>query len=148
MVMPRMVLTPNRSLCSWPPPPNPLSLGERGSQIYSLLAQGEGHEGIQTVESQRHPKAVRDSMNYRVDWTEEADQQLAAVWTMAGDRTAVAFAALRIEQRLGLDPLTQGEARDDFDIRILFDGPLGVMYRVDVFARTVVVVPVGASRSG
>ncbi len=86
-------------------------------------------------------------MNYRVDWTEEADQQLAAVWTAADDRTAVTVAAQRIEQRLGLDPLTQGEARDDFDVRILFDGPLGVVYRVDVFARTVIVVSVGSSRS-
>lgn len=86
-------------------------------------------------------------MNYRVDWTEEADRQLAAAWTIADDQTALTVAAQRIEQRLGLDPLTQGEARDDFDVRILFDGPPGVVYRVDVFTRTVIVVSVGPSRS-
>jgi hypothetical protein len=86
-------------------------------------------------------------MNYRVDWAEEAEQQLAAVWTSAVDRTAVTVAAQRIEQRLGLNPLLQGEARDDFDVRILFDDPLGVVFRVDVFARTVIVVSVGLSKT-
>jgi hypothetical protein len=86
-------------------------------------------------------------MNYRVDWTEEAERQLAAVWTTAVDRTAVSVAAQRIEQRLSLNPLIQGEARDDFDVRILFHDPLGVVFRVDVFARTVIVVSVGPSKS-
>ena len=82
-----------------------------------------------------------------MDWTEEAERQLAAVWTTAVDRTAVTDAAQRIEQRLSLNPLVQGEARDDFDVRILFDDPLGVVYRVDIFARTVIVVSVGPSRT-
>lgn len=87
-------------------------------------------------------------MNYRVDWTEEAEQKLAAAWIESEDRAAITSAARRIEQRLGLNPLTSGEARDDFDVRILFDGPLGVVYRVDVFARVVVIVSVGPSRPG
>jgi hypothetical protein len=45
-----------------------------------------------------------------------------------------------------LNPLTQGEDRDDFDYRIRFDGPLGAVYRVDVPGRVVVIVSVGPSR--
>jgi hypothetical protein len=86
-------------------------------------------------------------MSYRVDWAEEAEQQLAAIWTTASDRTAVTVAARRIEERLHINPLVHGEARDDFDVRILFDDPLGVVYRVDIFARTVIVVSVGLSRT-
>lgn len=85
-------------------------------------------------------------MNYRVDWTDEAEQKLAAQWMASNDRAAVTAAARRIEQRLGLDPLTQGEARNDFDVRILFDGPLGVVYRVEVITKVVIIVSVGPSR--
>ena len=85
-------------------------------------------------------------MNYRVDWTEEAEQRLAALWTASSDRADITAAARRIEQRLGLSPLTQGEARDEFDFRILFDGPLGAVYRVDMPGRVVVIVSVGPRR--
>jgi hypothetical protein len=84
-------------------------------------------------------------MNYRVEWTSEADSQLAALWVAAADRNAVTVAARRVEQRLGMDPFNQGEARDDFDVRVVYDDPLTVVFRVDVFARSVVVVSVGWS---
>jgi hypothetical protein len=85
-------------------------------------------------------------MNYRVDWTEEAEQKLAELWTSSNDRAGITAAARRIEQRLRLNPLTQGEARDDFDFRILFDGPLGAVYRIGMPGRVVVIVSVGPSR--
>jgi hypothetical protein len=84
-------------------------------------------------------------MNYRVEWTEEAEQRLAAVWMEAEDRAAVTAAARRLEQSLGYNPFGAGEARDDFDARLAFDGPIGMFYRVDVFARAVIVVSVGRS---
>jgi hypothetical protein len=37
-------------------------------------------------------------MNYRVDWTEEAEQRLAALWTASNDRNGITAAARRIEQ--------------------------------------------------
>jgi hypothetical protein len=82
-------------------------------------------------------------MNYAVQWTEEAERLLAAAWVASDDRAAVTAAARRIDERLGVDPFNQGESRDDFDVRIVFDRPLGVVRRVDVFARSVLVVSVG-----
>lgn len=85
-------------------------------------------------------------MNYRVDWTEEAERGLAAEWVAAADRAAVTAAARRLEQRLGYDPFGLGEAREDFDKRIVFDGPIGMVYQVRVPAREVVIVSVGPAR--
>lgn len=86
--------------------------------------------------------------SYRVDWTEEAERGLAAVWTGAADQAAVTAAARRLDASLGRAPFAIGESRDDFDIRVVFDRPLALTYRVEVFARTVVVLSVGPAGRG
>jgi hypothetical protein len=81
-------------------------------------------------------------VNFDVVWKEEADEDLAAAWMKAADPEAVTVAANRVEQILRRDPLGHGESRGGDD-RLLFEGPLGVAYRVDAQARRVLVLSVG-----
>lgn len=48
-------------------------------------------------------------MNYALDWTVAALNELAAVWNAATDRTAVTQAAHRLELALEQDPLAMGD---------------------------------------
>jgi plasmid stabilization system protein ParE len=84
-------------------------------------------------------------MNYTVLWTPLAEQELARLWTNAPDRNAVTAAADVIDDLLGRDPLSQGEARAD-DTRLLFVPPLTVLFQVSEADRTVHVLRVGLSR--
>jgi hypothetical protein len=77
-------------------------------------------------------------MNYTVEWTPAAEQELAALWTSAADRGAVTAAADAIDVALQQDPLTQGESRRG-PTRVLFVPPLGAYFDVDAAARTVTV---------
>jgi hypothetical protein len=69
-------------------------------------------------------------MSYTVVWEPTAEQELADIWMRAKDPAAVTSAAHQIDQLLGMDPLGEGESRDD-PLRILFVEPLGVYYEVD-----------------
>jgi len=62
-------------------------------------------------------------MTYTVTWTPDAEQELAAIWLQAANRAAVTRAAHEIDQRLGRDPLSEGESRSGIR-RILFVWPL------------------------
>ena len=62
----------------------------------------------------------------------------------ATDSNALTAAANQIDYLLSRDPLGQGESRDGND-RIMFEGPLGVVYQVDPAAQQVTVVSVGPS---
>ena len=84
-------------------------------------------------------------MKHEVRWTDEADQQLAAIWMAATDRNAITTAANQIESTLKRDPLTAGESRTEGD-RILFDAPLVVYYRLDSKSGDVWVVSVNRTR--
>ena len=78
-------------------------------------------------------------MKREVRFTDEADQQLAAIWMAASDRDDVTAAANRIEATLKRDPLGAAEARGEGD-RILFNAPLVVFYRLDPISGDVWVV--------
>lgn len=75
-------------------------------------------------------------MNFTVQWTESAEQDLADLWSAAPDRAAVTASANAIDVLLSRDPLNQGESRGG-DVRILILPPLAVRYRVARSSRTV-----------
>lgn len=77
-------------------------------------------------------------MNYTVEWTVEALNRLAEVWTAAADRNAVVTASDRIDATLGADPTEAGESRSGAE-RVLIEGPLTVYYTLEPVSRTVIV---------
>lgn len=85
-------------------------------------------------------------MNYRVDWTAEAERELADLWVSADDQAAVTAAARQLERLLAIDPFMVGESRHDFDIRLGYERPLAALFRVEVPQRTVVVVAIGPAK--
>jgi len=68
-------------------------------------------------------------MNFTVVWLPLAQNELATMWVKAADRTAVTEASYRIDRRLHVDPLDEGESREGLE-RITFDSPLRVFFRV------------------
>ena len=82
---------------------------------------------------------------FRVRYTRNASNQLAAIWTDATDQNAVTVASHRIEQLLRRDPENVGEDRPN-GRRVIFNAPLVVLYRVDTTANVVTVV--GVSQYG
>lgn len=81
-------------------------------------------------------------MTYDVDW-DAVEGELADLWMNAADRAAVTAAVHRIDRRLQRDPSACGESRGGAN-RLMFDGPVGVLFRVDEPSR-VVVLTVGPS---
>jgi hypothetical protein len=69
-------------------------------------------------------------MKYTVLWVPGAEQRLADLWMNASDRSAITKASHSIDQQLKTDPLNHGESRPG-GRRILFESPLGVLYRVE-----------------
>jgi hypothetical protein len=69
-------------------------------------------------------------VNYRVVWTPAAEQELAAVWLAAPDRTAVTAASFRLDQDLSREPYNIGFDRDQPVNRTATDLPLGVDYEI------------------
>lgn len=80
-------------------------------------------------------------MNYTVCWLPDAEQELAALWLDASLRSAVTQAAYRIDQQLERSPQTLGESRPN-NLRIHFQAPLGVLFRVQTRKRLVEIVHV------
>lgn len=66
-----------------------------------------------------------------VRWTPTARKELTALWVEAdsAQRHLVTAAAYAIDQRLKVDPQLQGESRSN-SRRVLFEPPLGVLFRV------------------
>ncbi len=83
-------------------------------------------------------------MSFRVTWRRRAKRELADVWLNAVDRNDVTAAAHRVEVLLQREPITAGESRQG-NRRLLFEGPLGVLYKVDAAAGRVIVLTVGPS---
>jgi hypothetical protein len=79
-------------------------------------------------------------MKFTVVWRQHALDALADLW-----KNAVAAASDRIDDLLSRDPLNQGESRPG-NYRLLFEGPLGVCYRVNAATSRVVVLSVGPAR--
>ncbi len=75
-------------------------------------------------------------MSFHVSWEPSAEQLLAAIWTSDPTPQAVTDAANRIDRRLERDPVTLGESRPG-SVRIYFDFPLGIYFRVNEQQQTV-----------
>jgi plasmid stabilization system protein ParE len=76
-------------------------------------------------------------VSHRVEWVDEAVNNLAAAWTGAADREAVSVAAAAIDAELAADPLGVGESRAGPN-RILIRPPLTAYYRVEADGAVVV----------
>jgi len=85
-------------------------------------------------------------MRYTVLWVPSAQQDLAAIWIDAADRSAVASAADTIDTVLREDPYRQGESREGAT-RILFAPPLAIDFEVLEEDRIVRVLTVWMSES-
>jgi hypothetical protein len=70
-------------------------------------------------------------MIYMVVWLRRALNELTTLWTNADStlRRAITSAADEIDRRLKDNPDSEGESRADGE-RILFAGPLGILYHV------------------
>ncbi len=64
-----------------------------------------------------------------MEWLADAEQELARIWLAASDRQRVTRASQNLDARLGNDPENDGESRPE-GRRILFEPPLGAVYRV------------------
>lgn len=69
-------------------------------------------------------------MNYRIEWTEEAENDLARLWNNAADRNAVAAASDWLDNRLACDPLHFGESWGSSVHRIAVRDPIGIEFEV------------------
>jgi hypothetical protein len=75
-------------------------------------------------------------MSYTVTWLDNPAAELFELWSDPNIREAVVSASRKIDSALELSPNDVGEFRSD-NIRILFELPLAVSYRVDTSTRTV-----------
>ena len=68
-------------------------------------------------------------MNYNVQWSAEAENELMRVWLAASNRRAVTDAVNRLEKGLKSAPLELGESRYD-QRRIAFEPPIAISFDV------------------
>jgi hypothetical protein len=80
-------------------------------------------------------------MRFRVFWEDDAEAELARLWLAARDRQRLTEVSSRIEDRLRRDPESVGESRQP-GIRLLFDNPLWVEFRIDAADRIVRILTV------
>ncbi len=78
---------------------------------------------------------------FEVFWNNLSTGQLADIWALAGDRSAVTTAVASIEGRLRIDPLDFGESREGPE-RVVFVPPLVVRFRVVEDDRQVIVLSI------
>jgi hypothetical protein len=69
-------------------------------------------------------------MSYRVEWTVEAENDLAVRWNTAGDRNTVTAAAQWLDEHLERDPLHFGEPWTSSVHRIAIRDPIGIEFEV------------------
>jgi hypothetical protein len=67
---------------------------------------------------------------------------LATIWQHADPigRDEIRRLFARANDRLAIDPYSQGESRGERDIRILFELPLAIRYRIERFQGAVLVL--------
>jgi len=82
---------------------------------------------------------------FAVLWKKDAELELAELWLRSKNRAAVTRSIHQIEELLRRDPISVGESRSGKD-RIVFDGSVGVSYRVRARSREVVILAVGDLR--
>jgi hypothetical protein len=80
---------------------------------------------------------------FRVEWLQEALDELTGLWMQADStfRRAITAATHILDQELQADPYRQSESRDDEE-RVLFAYPLAVQIEVDPQRRMVWVLHV------
>jgi mRNA-degrading endonuclease RelE of RelBE toxin-antitoxin system len=86
-------------------------------------------------------------MSYGVEWSETAQNQLAAIWLAARDRQWINEVVDELNVPLAEHPNQLGESREedlpnDVRLRILFEGPLRLIFAVDDTNRQVRVISV------
>jgi hypothetical protein len=69
-------------------------------------------------------------MNYRVEWTSEAENDLAALWNSAVERNAVTAASAWLDDQLAVGPLQFGEPWASSVHRIAVSDPIGIEFEV------------------
>lgn len=80
---------------------------------------------------------------FQVEWLQTALNQLMTIWISAdsSQRQAITTATHQIDQQLKVDPLGTSESRPE-GRRILFNVPLGVLFRIEADGQTVSVLRV------
>ena len=75
---------------------------------------------------------------FRVEWLQEALNELTRIWMQADParREAITAATHALDQDLQVDPDRQGESRGDRE-RVVFAYPLGVQVEIDLQRRIV-----------
>jgi hypothetical protein len=69
-------------------------------------------------------------MNYHVEWTEEAENDLAALWNAATDQAALTAASNWLDRHLASDPLHFGGPWVSSVHRIAVRDPIGIEFEV------------------
>lgn len=69
-------------------------------------------------------------MTYRVEWTTEAENDLATLWNAATDRAAITTASAWLDRHLVSDPLRFGEPWVSSVHRIAVRDPIGIEFEV------------------
>lgn len=69
-------------------------------------------------------------MNYAVEWTPDAENDLAALWNTAPDRAVVTAASAWLDARLAYDPLHFGQPWASGVHRIAVRDPIGIEFEV------------------
>jgi plasmid stabilization system protein ParE len=80
---------------------------------------------------------------FRVEWVQTALNQLTTIWMSAdsAQRQAITAATHQIDQQLKANPYGPSESRPE-GRRILFESPLGILFRIEADGKTVSVLQV------
>ena len=81
-------------------------------------------------------------MKFTVVWKSRARNELAEIWEKSPQRRDMTRAADRMEEILRTSPEDAGEEQPDLQGRVLFEGPIGMFFRVSVDDRLVEVLSV------
>lgn len=69
-------------------------------------------------------------MNYKVDWSPLAVEELAAMWLAATDKTGVSKASHNLELKLGTAPFLVGVPYGSSVRRLVLDSPIGMGFDI------------------
>lgn len=69
-------------------------------------------------------------MKFRVQWSEQAERELAAIWLASPDRNAVSRSIDELDRRLEQDPFGVGESRQSLNLRVWIHDAIGVEFVV------------------
>jgi hypothetical protein len=80
-------------------------------------------------------------MNYTVEWTQPAEDELIALWMAAPDQSLMTTAVHRLEQRLQFNPYV-GRAHQSSVNRVVLSSPIGIWFDIIEDDRKVLVLSV------